>query len=231
MHGRTNTLSLEDPEIFKYPVLYIIEVSWWQMTDREAENLRAFLDKGGFVIVDDFKTAEWRGGRGWEQFADNMRRVNPKRASSTSMCRIRSSASSSTIDSLDIFPQAYNAGRPIFRGLFEDNDPAKRLQMFVNYNTDISQFWEWSGRGLRPVSQSNEAYKLGVNAIHVRVDALAACGRRGVIPRHLEHREHPVRCHEHGRNDERERRQFSGCAELGLERLHLLALIRRRRNA
>ena len=70
-----------------------------------------------------------------------------------------------TIGSLDIFPQAYNSGRPIFRGLFEDNDPKKRLQMFVCYNTDISQFWEWSGRGFRPVDDTNEAYKLGVNAI------------------------------------------------------------------
>jgi len=28
-------------------------------------------------------------------------------------------------------------GRPVFRGLFEDNDPSKRLQMVVNYNTDV----------------------------------------------------------------------------------------------
>ena len=61
--------------------------------------------------------------------------------------------------------KTYNAGRPIFRGLFEDNDPAKRLRMFVCYNTDISQFWEWSGRGFRPIDETNEAYKLGVNAI------------------------------------------------------------------
>jgi hypothetical protein len=37
--------------------------------------------------------------------------------------------------------------------------------MIVNYNTDISQFWEWSDRGLRPVTESNEAYKLGVNSV------------------------------------------------------------------
>ena len=66
---------------------------------------------------------------------------------------------------LDIIPQAYIAGQPIFRGLFEDNDPSKRLQMIVNYNTDISQFWEWSGTGLRPIDDTNEAYKLGVNYI------------------------------------------------------------------
>src|SRR5262245_45763889 len=32
---QTNTLSLEDPEIFKYPLLYIIEVSWWNITEKE----------------------------------------------------------------------------------------------------------------------------------------------------------------------------------------------------
>jgi Domain of unknown function (DUF4159) len=58
LHAETSTLSLEDSEIFNYPVLYIIEVSWWRITDAEARNLHAFLDKGGFVIVDDFKTAE-----------------------------------------------------------------------------------------------------------------------------------------------------------------------------
>jgi Domain of unknown function (DUF4159) len=64
------------------------------------------------------------------------------------------------IDRLDIVPQqAYNAGEPIFRGVYEDNDPGKRLQIIIKYNTDISQFWEWSGQGLRPIDQTNEAYK------------------------------------------------------------------------
>src|SRR5258707_13942972 len=69
------------------------------------------------------------------------------------------------IDRFDIIPQAYIACRPIFRWLFEDNDPAKRLQIIVNYNADVSQFWEWSGTGLRPIDDTNEAYKLGVNYI------------------------------------------------------------------
>ena len=64
---------------------------------------------------------------------------------------------------VDQFPQAYNEGRPVFRGIFEDNDPRKRMMVMINYNTDVSQFWEWSGRGLRPFDDTNEAYKLGVN--------------------------------------------------------------------
>lgn len=162
---RTNVLSLEDPEIFRYPLLYIIEVSWWRITDKEALNLRTFLDKGGFLIVDDFKTAEWRGGRGWEQFAENFARVKPSAKFIDLDIKHQLFNQFFEILSLDMFPQAYNAGQPIFRAVFEDNDVRKRMQVFIAYNTDISQFWEWSGRGFRPIADTNEAYKLGVNAI------------------------------------------------------------------
>src|SRR5687767_890135 len=47
-----NTLALDDPEVFRYPLIYLIEVSWWRMTDTEAAALGAYLNKGGFVIVD-----------------------------------------------------------------------------------------------------------------------------------------------------------------------------------
>ena len=113
-HRETRTLSLKDPEIFNYPLLYIIEVSWLRITDVEARNLRAFLDKGGFVIVDDFKTSEWRGGRGWEQFADNMRQVMPDARFVDLDVSHPIFHQFFSIGSLDIFPQAYNAGRPIF---------------------------------------------------------------------------------------------------------------------
>src|SRR6187397_2795769 len=68
-----NTLSLEDPAIFTYPVIYLIEPSWWDMTDAEAVALATYLRKGGFVIVDDFKMPGAMGGRGWEQFEENLR--------------------------------------------------------------------------------------------------------------------------------------------------------------
>jgi Domain of unknown function (DUF4159) len=64
---------------------------------------------------------------------------------------------------LSDFPQAYNYGNPVFRGIFENNDPTQRLMVMVNYNTDVSQYWEWSGRGFRPFDDTNEAYKLAVN--------------------------------------------------------------------
>jgi hypothetical protein len=162
-----DAFSLDDPEISKYPITYITEAGWWTLTDHEAEALRAYLLKGGFVIFDDFKLpGEFgSGGGGWDTFADNMKRVLP----SAKFVDLQPSDpifhTFFEIKTLTNFPQAYNAGSPIFRGLYEDNDPRKRLMMVINYNTDVSQYWEWSGRGIRPFDETNEAYKLGVNYI------------------------------------------------------------------
>jgi hypothetical protein len=69
------------------------------------------------------------------------------------------------IDSLDIVPQHYDVGRPVFRAVFENNDPRRRIVALVNYNTDISEYWEFANMGFKPMSETNEAYKLGVNYI------------------------------------------------------------------
>jgi len=166
-----NVLTLDDPELFKYPAAYVIEVDWWAMTDSEAAALRTYLQKGGFLIVDDFKPRRFRGGlgsdfgSGWPVFEAQMKRVLPEGRFVDLDASHQIFHSFFEINRLDIIPQAYIAGTPVFRGLFEDNDPRKRLQVLVNYNTDVSQFWEWSGTGLRPIDDTNEAYKLGVNYI------------------------------------------------------------------
>jgi Domain of unknown function (DUF4159) len=163
-HNDINTVTLDDPELFRYPIAYIIEVGWWTVTDKEAAGLRAYLQKGGFLFIDDFKPAGWRGpGGGWEPFAETMRRVLPD----VQFLDVDASDpvfhSFFEIQNIDHFPQAYVSGDPVFKGIYEDNDRRKRLMAIINYNTDVSQYWEWSGRGFRPFDQTNEAYKLGVN--------------------------------------------------------------------
>jgi Domain of unknown function (DUF4159) len=164
-HEEINTVALDDPELFKYPIAYIIELSWWTLTDKEAAGLRAYLQKGGFVIVDDFKVEGDFGSPGWAPFEANMKRVLPGVRFYEMHASHPIFHAFFEVNDLDLIPQAYNAGKPIFRGVYEDNDPSKRLQIIINYNTDVSQFWEWSGTGLRPIDQTNEAYKLGVNYI------------------------------------------------------------------
>jgi hypothetical protein len=157
-------LALDDPALCKYPVAYMTEAGYWTLTDREAAAFRAYLLKGGFVIFDDFRDPP-RGGGGWENFEANMQRVLPGARIVDMDPSHPIFHSFFDIDSFDIVPQDYDRGRPVFRGLFEDNDPKKRLVAIVNFNTDISNFWEFSGTGFRPVEESNEAFKLGVNYI------------------------------------------------------------------
>jgi Domain of unknown function (DUF4159) len=162
----SNVFALDDPTLCRYPVAYMTEAGFWTMTDQEAAAFRAYLLKGGFVIFDDFRQVPYdHGGNGWENFEANMRRVLPEARFVDLEPSHPIFHAFFEIDSFDIIPQFYDRGRPIFRGLYEDNDPHKRLVVMVNLNTDVSNFWEFSARGLTPIDESNQAYKLGVNYI------------------------------------------------------------------
>lgn len=162
----SNVFTLDDPKLCRYPVAYMTEPGFWTLTDKEAAAFRAYLLKGGFVIFDDFRQVPYdHGGGGWDHFEANLRRVLPDARFVDMDPSHKIFHSFFEINSVDVIPQFYDQGRPIFRGLYEDNDPSKRLMAMVNLNTDVANFWEFSARGLRPVDESNQAYKLGVNDI------------------------------------------------------------------
>lgn len=152
-----NVLTLDDPDLFKYPVAYMSEPGGWFPDEKDVLALRNYLMKGGFIIFDDFS------GRDWMNFQAQMQRVLP-----TSRI-VRLDESHPIFDAffkvnLSMLGQQY--GRPPeYFGIFQDNDPRKRLIAIINYENDVGEYWEWSGRGFSPVPISNEAYKLGVNYI------------------------------------------------------------------
>ncbi|MGH7688972.1 MAG: DUF4159 domain-containing protein [Gemmatimonadaceae bacterium] len=163
--NQTVVVRLGDPLLFKYPVSYMTEADFWGMTDAEAANLRAYLLKGGFVIFDDFRDDFRDNDQGWANFAMQMHRVLPQSQIVDLKPTDPIFHSFFDIDSFGIVPQYYDRGPPVFRGIYEDNDPAKRLMVMINFNTDVSNFWEFSAEGWYPVAESNEAYKLGVNYV------------------------------------------------------------------
>ena len=160
----SNVLALDDPALCRYPIVYMTEAGYWTLTDHEAAAFRAYLLKGGFAIFDDFR-GDFRGGGGWDNFQSNMQRVLPNAHFVDLDPTHPIFHAFFEINSFDIIPQFYDRGTPVFRGLFEENDPSKRLLAMVNFNTDVSNFWEFSATGLRPIDESNQAYKLGVNYI------------------------------------------------------------------
>ena len=157
----TEILAIDDPDLFKYPVSYMTEAGYWLINDAEVKALRKYLTRGGFLILDDTRDGFSRGNLGWANIAANFTRIFPgyKFVDLTPAHPIFHSFFD--ITSFDGLTQYYDRGRPVIRALFQDNDPTKRIVVLVNFNTDISNFWEYSATGFKPVAESNEAYKLG----------------------------------------------------------------------
>ncbi len=149
-------LTLDDPRLFLYPIAYMWEPGFWTMTDEEAARFREYLQKGGFAIFDDFEQDQWIN------FESQMRRVLPEARWVKLDKSNRVFDSFFRMNTID-FPHPMMGILPTYYGIFEDNDPSRRLMVIANYNNDVAEYWEWSGSGLFPVDTSNEAYKLGVN--------------------------------------------------------------------
>lgn len=154
-----NVFALDDPEIFRYPVLWLSEPGFWQPSDDEVEKLREYLLKGGFMIFDDF------GGRQdtWN-LMEQLRRVLPELEPIrlTGAEPIFKSFFDIELDALTI-NQSNRGSRPTYWGLFEDNDTSRRQLVIMNVDNDIGEFMEYSATGFYAVDLSNDAYKLGVN--------------------------------------------------------------------
>ena len=153
-------LTLDDPELFKYPIAYMWEPGFWNLTDREAESFRAYLRKGGFAVFEDFD-----GAQQWEHFEAQMRRVLPEGRFVKLDKAHRIFDSFFAIKDIDAIVHPMTGIHPSYYGIYEDNDPSKRLVAVANYDNDVPEYWEWSAQGIYPFDASNEAYKLGVNYI------------------------------------------------------------------
>ena len=151
-------LTLDDPRLFKYPVAFMWEPGFWNLTDREAESFRAYLLKGGFAVFEDFD-----GTQQWNNFEAQMRRVLPDGRFVKLDEQNLIFDAFFKIQDINAIVHPMSRIRPSYYGVFEDNDPSKRLMVVANFDNDVPEYWEWSGEGLFPFDASNEAYKLGVN--------------------------------------------------------------------
>lgn len=154
--AESNIFTLDDPELTRYPIAYLCEAGFWRPSDAEVVGLRNYLLKGGFIIFDDF------AGSQWENFQTQMRRVFPD------LQPMRMTPEDRVFDAFyHITTLNYNHpyfGMPSeFWGIYENNDRNGRLLAMINFNNDLSEYWEFSDEQFFPVNMSNDAYKLGVN--------------------------------------------------------------------
>jgi hypothetical protein len=158
----SNIHAMDDPELGRYPVAYLSEPGYWRPDDSQAAGLRTWIAKGGFLIVDDFY-----GPYQWQNFEESMKKVLPNGRI------IPLDVSHPIFDSFFKIPTLTGMSHPDqpgrwpaeYKGIFEDNDPSKRLMVIINYNNDIGDYMEWSGQGYYAVNFTNDAYKLATNYV------------------------------------------------------------------
>ena len=155
----SNVLDFGNPEIMRSPIVYFSEPGYWQPTEEDVKNVHDYLLKGGFMIIDDFRVQHWYN------LQEQMKRVLPEAqwVPVTPDHHVWDSFFRIDEEKLQI-PGIY--GPPIqYLGIFEDNDPTKRLMVIANWNNDIGDAWQWSDEGFLPIDLTNEAYQLGVNYV------------------------------------------------------------------
>jgi hypothetical protein len=148
--------TLDDPNLFKYPFAYLCEVGYMgNVTDKEVQGMREYLLRGGFLLVDDFR------GRDMDQLAEVVQRAFPEYQLKELDITNPIFNCFFSIKTLNVRPP-YGRYPVIFYGLEDDTG---RLMMIVNYNNDVSDWWQWSNDPMQPIDDTNEAYKFGVNYI------------------------------------------------------------------
>jgi hypothetical protein len=151
-------ISLTDDRVFDYPWLYAVEVGQWHLDDGEAARLREYLDRGGFLMVDDF----W-GEYEWSVFTESMNRVFPDR-------HIEELSEDHPLLHVlyDLDQRTQIPGRggqragtvPHWRGIFDDDD---RLMVAINFNMDMGDAWEHADDPWYPEPMTALAYRFAVN--------------------------------------------------------------------
>lgn len=148
---------LGEDEVFDYPFAYISEPGEMQLTDAEVINLREFVNRGGFVLMDDFD-----GPGQLAVMRQQVRRAFPDR---------------------DWVP--LDIAHPIFEAHFELEDlhgmdpyvpggyvtyfamhnEAGEVVMVAGHNNDLANFWDWFDQPGTPLRPAADAFRLGVNYV------------------------------------------------------------------
>jgi hypothetical protein len=154
-------------DIYNWPFMYAVEVGHWHLFEDEADQLRDYLDRGGFLMTDDF-----HGTIEWENFMKNLQKVIGNRP-------VEDLANSDPIFNV-IYElknrtqipgkQFLDSGRPYEFDGFEPKwravrDAQGRIMIAICHNMDISDAIEHSNDPEYPEEWASMAYRIATNYV------------------------------------------------------------------
>jgi hypothetical protein len=162
------SVAIMDPKLFDYPLIYAVEVGFMELTQAEADRLREYMERGGFLVVDDF----W-GTRQWQSFNNQVRKIFPDREVEQIPLAHEVLHSFYDIDEILQVPVVtsgcYGGATyeqdgyvPYALAVFDDD---RRPMLMINHNTDLGDAWEHADMPCYPHKYSGYAYRMGINFI------------------------------------------------------------------
>ena len=159
-------LRIDDEEIFDYPFLYMLEVGQAGgliLDPAETQNLREYLLRGGFLLIDDF----W-GQRQWDNFYAAFSQVFPDREIVELKPDHEIFHVYYDIDGPQMIPALYRSDDYGEQGIdYASNhailDDEGRVMVLINWNSDMGDGWEHTYHPAYPTRYANSAYRLGIN--------------------------------------------------------------------
>ena len=165
--SRHRALEITDPALFHYPFLYAVEVGYMHLSQKEAAQLREYLLRGGFLVVDDF-----HGPYEWQNFYHQIKKVLPE-------YEVFDLPTSHPIfhcyyDIVELVQipgiQYLFSGRTWEKGGYRPRymgiqDEKGKLLVMINHNVDLGDAWEWAELEAYPRQYAKLAFRLGINYI------------------------------------------------------------------
>lgn len=165
-------MSVTDPDFMRYPIAMASETGCWNPSDAEVKALRTYMEKGGFLLLDDLTF-----GDGTPMHVELaiarleawMKRVLPEGK------LVPISASDPIFDGFfqikpeDVPGAQGGTQHADLYGIYRDNDPTKDLMAVATYRGVLGHHWRWvggTGSGLgEGDTPSGKAYRLGLNIL------------------------------------------------------------------
>jgi hypothetical protein len=149
------TVKASDAKLFDYPFLFMTGHGNIRFTNKEVEQLRAYLLRGGFLYADDDYGMD-------DSFRRELKRVFPEKE------LMEIPASHPIFHCYFDFPKGlpkihkHNDKRPQAYGIFDETG---RMMVFYTYESNISDGWADPGTHKDPPEIRDMALKMGANMI------------------------------------------------------------------
>ena len=163
-------------DMFNFPTLYAVEVGHWRLSDDNAKQLREFLLRGGFLMVDDFHGSSAADHdqhiNEWANFTEGMNKIFPDRAIEDipdddpifhtiyDLNERFQVPGAQFFDTGITYEKGPTGKQPHWRAIRDDKG---RIMVAICHNMDLGDAWEHSDEPQYLEKWASLAYRIAMN--------------------------------------------------------------------